>query len=100
MGTVARDGECLTFDDPLIARLEADYWIKCIGLCVKHTLRMHSEQFFRHFSLKDLDSFWQQMDPVAEEMPVQILVACVHVLMCRAAKASRLLNQIGKKNHH
>jgi len=39
MGTIARDGEKLIFEEKIKARLEADYWLRCINLMLKHTLR-------------------------------------------------------------
>ncbi len=83
LGTLARDGEQLTFEEPMTARLEADYWVKCISLSVKHTLRRHSKDFFHTLKVKDPLEAWAPYQPALEVMPVQILVACVHVLFCR-----------------
>ncbi len=89
LGTLARDGEQLTFEEPMTARLEADYWVKCIHLGVKHTLRRHSRDFFERLRIRDLLEAWRPNLSVLEAMPVQILVACVHVLFCRRLKEAR-----------
>ncbi len=58
----------------MTARLEADYWIKCIGISVKHTLRKHSISL----NGKKPSDFW--LDHAMT--PVQIVIACAHAILC------------------
>ena len=36
---MSKDGETVTFEEVMKARLGVDHWVKCIGLHVKATLR-------------------------------------------------------------
>ena len=39
VGVMSKDGETVTFEEVMKARLGVDHWVKCIGLHVRATLR-------------------------------------------------------------
>ena len=82
---VSNDGETFLFHEPMKARLGVDYWIKRIALSVKHSLRHYSRLFFSNYGM-DWDNVSLAWDDNGSGIPVQILVAGVHVMWCRKRK--------------
>ena len=57
-GVISKDGETIIFSETMKARLGVDYWIKCIGLHSKFTLRAESRfDSLSHFLLCKLEKF-------------------------------------------
>jgi hypothetical protein len=84
LGTISTDGEDVLFEDVMKARLEVDYWIKCITLNLRHTLRSNSKKCLsqqRDISIEDLARLWEDTST-----PVQIIIACVHVVWSEVTK--------------
>ncbi len=82
MGTLSKDGEKLLLREPMKARLEVDYWVKCVGLTLRHTLRCQARDFLGAQSQSGMEStssagllaLWSNTS-----MCTQMLIACAHV---------------------
>ena len=87
LGIESRDGEIVRFVDTMKARLEVDYWVKCVGLNLRHTLRAHSKSTWKALQsagggsfLSKLEALWsdEQAAVAVETAPIQMLVATIH----------------------
>ena len=78
-GIMSKDGETVVFEEVLKARLGVDYWIKCIGLHLRSTLREMSRKF-PHEKLKrdEIMTHW-----TSTELPTQIQIVCIHSFWCK-----------------
>ena len=79
LGVESKDGETVKFVEPMKARLEVDYWVKCVGLSLRQTLRAHSRSIWKVLGrpggfLSNLEGLWHSEEPAA----VQMVVATVH----------------------
>ena len=89
LGVESRDGEIVRFVDAMKARLEVDYWVKCVGLNLRHTLRAHSKSTWKALNevgesfLSNMEALWCRQD--SAEMPIQMVVATIHAAWCKFA---------------
>ena len=76
------------------ARLGVEYWVKRIALSVKHSLRHYSKVFFSNYGMdwENVSAAWNDNDELGGgcccSIPVQILVAGVHVMWGRKRSSS------------
>ena len=89
LGIESRDGEIVRFVDAMKARLEVDYWVKCVGLNLRHTLRAHSKSTWKALEraggsfLSNLEALWSGEEAAA--VPVQMVVTTIHAAWCNFA---------------